>query len=105
VNERLRSLPSVDEVLARPAVRALAERVGRAAVKAAARAAIAEARARLKKGTEVGDEPVPDARVLELGASEAAPRDDPRGPAFAHVLRHTGDGRELVRAVTAWARA
>src|SRR5207302_4543516 len=37
----LRSLPSVDEVLARPAVRALAERHGRAAAKAGARAAIA----------------------------------------------------------------
>jgi L-seryl-tRNA(Ser) seleniumtransferase len=74
VNERLRNLPSVDEVLARPAVRALAERVGRAATKAAARAAIAEARALLKKGSDIGPEPVPDARVLELGASEAAPR-------------------------------
>ena len=92
MNERLRSLPSVDEVLARPAVRALAERVGRAAVKAAARAAIAEARARLKKGTEVGDEPVPDARVLELGASEAAPRLRPVINATGVVL-HTNLGR------------
>ena len=74
MNERLRNLPSVDEVLARPAVRALAERVGRAATKAAARAAIAEARALLKKGSDLGPEAVPDARVLELGASEAAPR-------------------------------
>jgi L-seryl-tRNA(Ser) seleniumtransferase len=74
VNERLRSLPSVDEVLARPAVRALAERVGRAAAKAAARAAIAEARARLQAGAAPADDAVTDARVLELGASEAAPR-------------------------------
>jgi len=74
VNERLRSLPSVDEVLARPAVRALAERVGRPAAKAAVRAAIAEARDRLKHGDETGSEPVSDDRVLELGASEAAPR-------------------------------
>src|SRR5438552_11718538 len=74
MNERLRSLPSVDEVLARPAVRALAEQVGRAAAKAAARAAIAEARALLQSGAELPDEPVSDARVLELGASEAAPR-------------------------------
>jgi L-seryl-tRNA(Ser) seleniumtransferase len=73
VNERLRSLPSVDEVLARPAVRALAERVGRAAAKAAVRAAIAESREKLQQGA-VLDEPVPDSRVLELGASEAAPR-------------------------------
>ena len=66
MNERLRSLPSVDEVLARPAVRALAERVGRAAAKAAVRAAIAESRARLQGGDDLDDEPVPDARVLEL---------------------------------------
>jgi L-seryl-tRNA(Ser) seleniumtransferase len=74
VNDRLRSLPSVDEVLARPAVRAMAERVGRPAAKAAVRAAIAEARARLQAGADAGGEAVPDARVLELGASEAAPR-------------------------------
>jgi len=74
VNERLRSLPSVDEVLARPAVRALTEQVGRAVAKAAARAAIAEARSRLQGGAEAGSDPVPDARVLELVAREAAPR-------------------------------
>ena len=74
MNERLRSLPSVDEVLARPAVRALAERVGRAAAKAAVRAAIAESRARLQGGNDLDDEPVSDARVLELGAFEAKPR-------------------------------
>jgi L-seryl-tRNA(Ser) seleniumtransferase len=74
VNERLRSLPSVDEVLARPAVRALAERVGRAAAKAAVRAAIAESREKLQHGVDLDGEPVRDARVLELSASQAAPR-------------------------------
>src|SRR5205085_2322480 len=74
VNERLRSLPSVDEVLARPAVRALAERVGRAATKAAVRAAIAESRERLRHGVDLDGETVPDARVLELSASQGAPR-------------------------------
>ena len=74
MNERLRSLPSVDEVLARPAVRALVERVGRPAAKAAVRAAIAEARDLLKRGRQPEGEAVPDDRVLELGASEAAPR-------------------------------
>ena len=64
----------MDEVLARPAVRALADQVGRASAKAAARAAIAEARALLTAGAEAAADPVPDARVLELGASEAAPR-------------------------------
>ena len=75
MNERLRSLPSVDEVLARPAVRALADQVGRAVAKVAVRAAIAEARARLQNGGAASEpEPVPDARVLELGAQVAAPR-------------------------------
>jgi L-seryl-tRNA(Ser) seleniumtransferase len=74
VSDRLRSLPSVDEVLSRPAVRALAERVGRPAAKAAARAAIAEARNLIQAGADLNGEPVSDARVLELGASEAAPR-------------------------------
>ena len=61
-------------MLARPAVRALADRVGRASAKAAARAAIAEARSLLQGGAEAAVDPVPDARVLELGASEALPR-------------------------------
>jgi L-seryl-tRNA(Ser) seleniumtransferase len=104
VNERLRSLPSVDEVLARPAVRALAERVGRAAAKAAVRAAIAEARTRLQSGGETAGEPVSDARVLELGASEAAPRLR-RVVNATGVVLHTNLGRaplhpEAVRRVT-----
>jgi L-seryl-tRNA(Ser) seleniumtransferase len=70
----LRSLPSVDEVLARPAVRAVVARHGRAAAKAGVRAAIAEARAQLQKGALLDGEPVSDARVLALIAEEAAPR-------------------------------
>ncbi|TMA27867.1 MAG: L-seryl-tRNA(Sec) selenium transferase [Deltaproteobacteria bacterium] len=70
----MRSLPSVDEVLARPAVRALAERHGRAAAKAGARAAIAEARSRLQDGGVADGEAVPDARVLALIEEAAAPR-------------------------------
>jgi medium-chain acyl-[acyl-carrier-protein] hydrolase len=45
-----------------------------------------------------------EALLGDVVASEAQALDDPRGPAFAHRLRHAGDGRELVRAVTAWAR-
>jgi L-seryl-tRNA(Ser) seleniumtransferase len=104
VNERLRSLPSVDEVLARPAVRALAERVGRPAAKAAVRAAIAEARIRLQTGEEPAVAAVSDDRVLELGASEAAPRLRPVINATGVVL-HTNLGRaplhpEAVRRVS-----
>src|SRR6266850_1914426 len=72
---RLRDLPSVDEVLSRPAVRALEARVGRAAVKAAVRQAIAAARERILSGGANGQgELVPDQEVLTRAQREAAPR-------------------------------
>src|SRR5438067_1906872 len=72
---RLRALPSVDEVLSRPAVRALEVRVGRAAVKAAVRQAIAAARERILSGAVNGaGELVPDQDVLSRAQREAAPR-------------------------------
>jgi L-seryl-tRNA(Ser) seleniumtransferase len=72
---RLRALPSVDEVLSRPAVRALEVRVGRAAVKAAVRQAIAAARERILAGALNGPgELVPDEDVLSRARREAAPR-------------------------------
>ena len=72
---RLRELPSVDEVLSRPAVRALEVRVGRAAVKAAVRQAIAAARDRILAGALNGSgELVPDDEVLSRAQHEAAPR-------------------------------
>jgi len=45
-----------------------------------------------------------EGRLGDVVVSEAQALDHPGGPAFAHVLRHAGDGRELVRAVTAWVR-
>jgi L-seryl-tRNA(Ser) seleniumtransferase len=72
VNELLRSLPSVDEVLARPLVARLAAELGRAAVKAAARAAIQEARERRKAGVREAE--VTDERIAELARAESAPR-------------------------------
>src|SRR5712672_3607986 len=72
---RLRELPSVDEVLSRPAVRALEIRVGRAAVKAAVRQAIAAARERILSGEAKGPgELVADQDVLTRAQREAAPR-------------------------------
>jgi L-seryl-tRNA(Ser) seleniumtransferase len=72
VNELLRSLPSVDEVLQRPEVARLCDQLGRAAVKAAVRAAIAEAREKLKTGAnEAG---VADERVITLANAEVRPR-------------------------------
>jgi L-seryl-tRNA(Ser) seleniumtransferase len=70
VNEILRSLPSVDEVLARPEVARL--EFGRPALKAAARAAIHEAREKLKAGAPQAA--VTDERVAELARAESAPR-------------------------------
>src|SRR3954470_12773375 len=81
---RLRELPSVDEVLARPAMRALAGRVGRTVVKVAARGAIAAARERiLAGGTPAGGELVPDGEVLARAQRETAPR-------LSRVLNATG---------------
>src|SRR5438067_5562337 len=80
---RLRELPSVDEVLARPAVRALADRVGRTVAKVAARQAIAAARERILAGGAASGELVPDGEVLERARREAAPR-------LVRVLNATG---------------
>ncbi len=104
--DALRSLPSVDEVLARPAVRALADRLGRAPAKAAVRAAIAEARARLRAGSPEGA--VTDAAVLKLAEQDARPRLR-RVINATGVVLHTNLGRaplhpEALRAVTEIAR-
>src|SRR5919199_6729161 len=72
---RLRELPSVDEVLSRPAVRALEVRIGRAPVKSAVRQAIAAARDRILAGAGNGSgELVPDDEVLSRAQHEAAAR-------------------------------
>jgi len=71
MNDALRTLPSVDEVLRRPAVRALEERVGRAAARAAVRHAIAAARGRILAG---GAAEVSDAAVESAAAALTAPR-------------------------------
>src|SRR5437868_13411131 len=83
VNQPLRALPSVDEVLSRPAVREAAAKAGHAAAKAGVRAAIAEARTRLQAGGPPDGEPVPDVRGLELIAGQSAPR-------LPRVLHATG---------------
>jgi L-seryl-tRNA(Ser) seleniumtransferase len=90
---RLRDLPSVDEVLSRPAVRALEGRIGHAAVKAAARQAIAAARQRILSGAAKDvDDLVPDQEVLSRARREAAPRLRPVINATGVVL-HTNLGR------------
>jgi len=80
---RLRELPSVDEVLARPAMRALAGRIGRTVVKVAARQAIAAARERILAGGASAGDLVPDNEVLARAQRETAPR-------LRRVLNATG---------------
>ena len=72
MNEILRGLPSVEECLLRPAIARLGEKLGRAAVKAAARAAISEAREKLKSGAR--EAAVSDERIAALAKAESAPR-------------------------------
>jgi L-seryl-tRNA(Ser) seleniumtransferase len=80
---RLRELPSVDEVLARPAVRALAARLGRTVAKVAAQKAIAAARERILAGAAPSGELVPDREVIARAQHETAPR-------LVRVLNATG---------------
>jgi L-seryl-tRNA(Ser) seleniumtransferase len=80
---RLRELPSVDEVLTRPAVRALAARLGRTVAKVAAQKAIAAARERILAGGASAGELVPDREVLARAQHETAPR-------LVRVLNATG---------------
>ena len=72
MKEPLRSLPSVEEVLLRPVVRALEERVGRAVTRAAVRAAIAQGRAEILAGASGTD--ISDALVARLADKESQPR-------------------------------
>ena len=89
---RLRELPSVDEVLARPAMRVLAGRVGRTVVKVAARQAIAAARERILAGGAPPGDLVPDGEVLARAQRETAPRLH-RVMNATGVVLHTNLGR------------
>ena len=64
-NSRLREIPSVDEVLGRPRLQALAETAGRGVVTEAARGVLAELRARLKESPETASAPGPAVPGLE----------------------------------------
>ena len=84
INELLRTLPSIDEVLARPALLALAAHVPHGLLKDAAREAVAEARARLRKGDAgAGQGAVSDAEVAAKALRAAA-------PSLVPVLNATG---------------
>ena len=102
----LRRLPSVDELLARPAIRALAERIGRLPARDGARAAVAEARARVLSGAlrgpalEGGEELVTDAAVEAAARRRLQPNLRPVLNATGIVL-HTNLGRAPLHAEAA----
>ncbi|HEV8324913.1 MAG TPA: L-seryl-tRNA(Sec) selenium transferase [Myxococcota bacterium] len=93
VNERLRELPAVDEVLRRAAVQGLVQRHGRVVVRDAVRSLI-EARRRallaLPPGTEPAEAAKPDAGA-ELDAAEIARALERRAvPSLRAVVNATG---------------
>src|SRR5207237_9018419 len=71
---KLRELPSVNEMLARPSLRALVERVGRTAALQAIRGSIAEARERIQRGEPGGPDLVTDEAVAAAVQRLRAPR-------------------------------
>ena len=85
---RMRRIPSVDELLGRPRLTALADKAGRSLVTSSARAVLADLRARLKKSSDVGDRIATDPAELELkviAEVEAA-----LSPSLVHMINATG---------------
>jgi L-seryl-tRNA(Ser) seleniumtransferase len=96
----LRELPSIDEVLSRPAVRDLAARIGRGAAKDAVRAAVAAARARVLRGEGMNPALVTDGEVEAAAKRRLQPRLRPVLNATGVVL-HTNLGRAPLHAEAA----
>jgi len=96
----LRALPAVDAVLREPAVRTLAERYGRAALTAAVRDALDEARRSILTGEEPS---VTGASVLETASRLLSGRGLRRVVNATGVILHTNLGRSVLseRAVAA----
>jgi L-seryl-tRNA(Ser) seleniumtransferase len=83
---RMRGIPSVDELLGRPRLLALAENAGRSLVTRSARTVLADLRARLKK--DAGGETAIDSDQLEMriiAEAEAA-----LAPSLVRVINATG---------------
>jgi L-seryl-tRNA(Ser) seleniumtransferase len=90
VNSRLREIPSVDELLGRAQLVALAERAGRGVVTQAARNVLADLRARLKSGANGS---VSAETALEVEAIEARVAADVEAllaPSLRRVINATG---------------
>jgi L-seryl-tRNA(Ser) seleniumtransferase len=85
---RMRGIPSVDELLGRPSLTALADEVGRRLVTRSARTVLADLRARLKKGSGVGDGIAIDPADLELRV--IAEVEATLAPSLVRVINATG---------------
>jgi L-seryl-tRNA(Ser) seleniumtransferase len=83
---RMRAIPSVDELLGRPRLLALAQKAGRGLVIRSARAVLADLRARLQKGAE--GEAAIDPAQLELRI--AAEVEAHLAPSLVRVINATG---------------
>src|SRR5487761_2644372 len=90
-NSRLREIPSVDEVLGRPRLQALAETAGRGVVTEAARGVLADLRARLKENPETAPAPGPGVASLEAIEARVAAEIEARlAPSLRRVINATG---------------
>jgi L-seryl-tRNA(Ser) seleniumtransferase len=84
----MRGIPSVDELLGRPLLLALAEKAGRALVTQSARAVLADLRTRLKNGSDADGETATDSAQLEMRI--AAEVEAQLAPSLIRVINATG---------------
>ena len=85
---RMRGIPSVDELLGRPRLLALAEKAGRSLVTQSARTVLADLRARLKKPSGDAGEASADSDQLEMRV--AAQVEAQLAPSLVRVINATG---------------
>lgn len=84
----MRGIPSVDELLGRPSLLALADKAGRSLVTQSVRTVLADLRARLKKGSAHNDENAIDAGQLETQVM--AEVETQLAPSLRRVINATG---------------
>jgi len=85
---KMRGIPSVDELLGRPRLLALAEKAGRSLVTQSARTVLADLRARLKKPSADAGEASADSDQLEMRV--AAQVEAQLAPSLVRVINATG---------------
>jgi L-seryl-tRNA(Ser) seleniumtransferase len=90
VNSLLREIPSVDELLGRAQLVALAERAGRGVVTQAARNVLADLRARLKSGANGSGSAQAALRIEAIEARVAADVEALLAPSLRRVINATG---------------